>query len=319
MAGSRQSSKNGKRKGKRRKIIVSLFLVFLFVLLGAATYFYYEYSQALNKAKTDTDTAVPTEEIEFNGVENPLGKVNVLLLGVDAREGEEVSRTDTIMIAQYDPETKKSKLVSLMRDSYVEIPGYKKHKLNSAFTYGGTELLRQTIYENFAIDLQYYALIDFKGFTKMIDAAFPNGIEINVEKAMSKNIGVKLKPGLQELHGKELLGYVRYRNDAQGDFGRVERQQKVIKQLTNEVVSIQGVMKLPTMIGTIQPYIFTNIERSLLLSIGTAFLSNENRNLQTLRIPQDGSYQDKRYPGAGLVLDLDIEKNKAALQDFLGK
>jgi len=315
MADSRKSSKGGKRKSKKRKFIVSMFLGVLLILMGAAAYLYYEYSQALNKAEMDTD--LPTEEIEFNGVEDPLGKVNVLLLGVDAREGEEISRTDTIMIAQYNPETKKSKIVSLMRDSYVEIPSHEKHKLNSAFTYGGTELLRQTIYENFGVDMQYYALIDFKGFTKMIDAAFPAGIEINVEKAMSKNIGVKLKPGLQQLHGKELLGYVRYRNDAQGDFGRVERQQKVIKQLTNEVASIQGVMKLPTMIGTVQPYISTNMERSLLLSIGTAFLSNENRNLQTLRIPQDGTYQDKRYPGAGLVLDLDIEKNKEALQDFL--
>lgn len=315
MAGSRKSSKGGKRKSKRQKVIVAMFLGFLLILIGAAAYLYYDYSQAFKKAEVETD--LPTEEIEFNGVEDPLGKVNVLLLGVDAREGEEVSRTDTIMVAQYDPETKKSKIVSLMRDSYVKIPGHEKHKLNSAFTYGGTELLRQTIYENFGVDMQYYALIDFKGFTKMIDAAFPVGIEINVEKAMSKNIGVKLKPGLQKLHGKELLGYVRYRNDAQGDFGRVARQQKVIKQLTNEVTSIKGVMKLPAMIGTVQPYISTNLEKTLLLSIGTAFLSNENRNIQNLRIPQDGTYQNKRYPGAGLVLDLDIEKNSEALRNFL--
>lgn len=310
-----RKEKHGKQKKKKGKIIGSIFLILFLLAGGAAAYLYNDYNKALEKSKAETDLS--QKDIEFNGVEDIKGKVNVLLLGVDAREEGEQARTDTIMIAQYDPDQKKTKLVSLMRDSYVEIPGHGKQKLNAAFVLGGTELVRQTIKENFDIDLQYYSMIDFKGFTKMIDAAFPEGIEINVEKAMSKNIGVSLQPGLQKLNGKELLGYVRYRHDARSDFGRVERQQTAIKKIADEVSSVQGVMKLPAMFGTIQPYIATNMEKTKLLSIGTSFLTSSDREIESFTIPQEGMYQNKRYPNAGLVLELDLERNKQALHEFM--
>ncbi len=88
------------------------------------------------------------------GVKDENGRINILLLGVDSR-GEEKSRTDSMMIAQVDPKTNETKIVSLMRDMYVQIPGYKGYKLNTAFYLGGPELLRQTIKENFGIDVQY--------------------------------------------------------------------------------------------------------------------------------------------------------------------
>lgn len=245
-----------------------------------------------------------------------MGKVNILLLGVDSR-GEEKSRTDTIMIAQYDSEKQTAKIVSLMRDIYVEIPDHKNYKINTAYFLGGPELLRQTIKRNFDIDIHYYAVIDFKGFESVIDTLAPHGIEMNVEKKMSKNIGVVLQPGLQDLNGKQLLGYSRFRDDAQGDFGRVNRQQKVLNALKDKIISVNGVAKLPKLVGTIQPYIDTNLEGIDRLAILKDFFLNPPDNIETLRIPVDKSYTPGSYEHAGSVLEIDFEKNKQAIDQFL--
>ncbi|MDQ1000794.1 anionic cell wall polymer biosynthesis LytR-Cps2A-Psr (LCP) family protein [Neobacillus niacini] len=110
--------KNKKKKFKYKK----LSLVFLVLLLGLSGYIYFQYSQGLQQASgKSTVSSDETVKTEFNGAKKEkMDKVNILLLGVDSR-GEEQSRTDTIMIAQYDPENHKAKLVSLMRDIYVEI------------------------------------------------------------------------------------------------------------------------------------------------------------------------------------------------------
>jgi polyisoprenyl-teichoic acid--peptidoglycan teichoic acid transferase len=240
------------------------------------------------------------------------------LIGSDAR-GKEASRSDTIMIASYNPDTESYKLTSIMRDTYVEIPGHGMNKINAAFALGGPELLRQTIKDNFDVSLQYYSIVDFEGFVRLIDEAFPEGVEVNVEKQMSKGIGVTLEPGVQRLDGKHLLGYVRFRQDAVGDFGRVERQQSVIKEVGKEFASIQTLPKLPKLVGVVTPFINTNMDTGDILSMGKGLISKDNRDIETMRIPVEGSYEDQRVSGAGAVLAIDLEANRQALEEFLAK
>ncbi len=230
----------------------------------------------------------------FQGETNKKDAVNVLLLGSDSR-GEEQARTDTIMVAHYNPKTHQVKLISLMRDMYVTVPGYGKQKLNAAFTYGGPELLRETIKENFGLDLHYYAIVDFKGFEKVVDLLVPNGIEVDIPYEMSDGIDMTLEKGTQQLHGKELLGYVRFRQDRLSDFGRVQRQQEVISKLKEEAVGLHSVVKLPELLDLLNTYIDTNIDTSTLLTIGKDILTNKSGEIDTLRIPEDGSFQNKRY------------------------
>ncbi|WP_106497242.1 LCP family protein [Lentibacillus sp. Marseille-P4043] len=307
-----------KRRKLRRKRVLLLVLITIFTLvIGTFGYAYWQYKSALKASLAEVGDDNESET-EFHGVKDKFGNVNVLLIGVDSR-GEKHSRSDAIMIAQYNQDTKTPKLVSIMRDSYVNIPGHGMNKINAAEAFGGPELLRQTIKENFDVDVQYYALIDFKGFTKMIDKAFPDGIEIDVEKQMSKEIGVTLSPGVQTLNGKELLGYVRFRKDAQGDFGRVNRQQVVLKTLADNVVSFSGITQVPRMVGTIQPYIDTNVDKKLILSVATSFISDDN-SIQSFRIPVENGYRNARVMIGGYnsaVLELDLEKNRSALNDFL--
>ena len=252
----------------------------------------------------------------FKGEENKIDEINVLLLGSDSR-GEEQARTDTIMVAHYNPKTHQVKLISLMRDMYVTVPGYSQQKLNAAFAYGGPELLRETIQGNLGIDLHYYAMIDFQGFEKAVDLLVPNGIEVDIPYKMSDGIGMTLEKGQQQLYGKELLGYVRFRQDRLSDFGRVQRQQEVISKLMEEAVGLHSVMKLPELLDLLHTYIDTNIDTSTLLAIGKDILTNKNEEIETLRIPEDGSFENKRYEGHGEVLETDLPQNKEAIKRFL--
>ncbi|RBP08097.1 LCP family protein [Rossellomorea aquimaris] len=304
---SRLDRKSKKKKRGRKVILILLLLIFS--LLGYAAFQFYSGYKMAGDDKLQ-------EDYKFNGVKDKNGKVNVLLLGVDSR-GEEKSRTDTMMLAQIDPKTNETKLVSFMRDIYVEIPGYQNYKLNTAFYLGGPELLRKTIKQNFDIDIQYFMVVDFKGFEQSVDVLAPEGIEMDVEKAMSENIGVSLQPGVQTLNGKELLGYARFRADAEGDFGRVERQQKVINALKDEVLSIGGVTKLPKMAGSIQPYIQTNMSKLDQISIAKDILLSNSSDMDKLTIPVEGSYGFGSYSGVGSVLDINFEENIQALKDFL--
>lgn len=302
-----------KRKRKRK------ILLFLFILLigGGFAYSYLQYHQGVTQSLQNVETPIDQKKYEFNGDKDQYGGTNILLLGSDSR-GEETARTDTIMVAQYHPEKGTYKLMSIMRDAYVDIPGHGKNRINTAFANGGPELLRETIKENFDIDIKYYAIVDFEGFVQLIDEAFPEGVEIDVEKKMEKKIGVTLEPGLQKLDGEHLLGYVRFRNDAVGDFGRVERQQKAIKQIGDQLTSIGTIPKLPKLLGVVTPFINTNMNTADIMYIGKDFLSKENRNIDTLRIPVDGAWNDATIHGAS-VLSIDLEKNKAAIHDFLTK
>ncbi|MFD1737802.1 LCP family protein [Bacillus salitolerans] len=316
---SRQNRLQSKRR-KRRIWIISTILFFFISAIAFAIYEFRSGYLLANDGEEELGGESSNKE-NFQGVSEDSGKLNVLLLGVDSR-GEKKSRTDTIMVAQYDMEARTVKLISIMRDTYVEIPGYKNQKINAAYFYGGTELLRQTIQKNFGIDLEYYSIVDFKGFTKIVDTLAPDGIQVNVKKRMryrdgAGTINIDLHPGEQYLDGKQVLDYARFRNDREGDFGRVERQQEVITKLKDELLSLKGIMKIPRLLGTLTPFLETNMSQMKLVDLGTEFFIHPVEDIETLRIPVDDSYKNKNYSHAGAVLEIDFEKNREAINHFL--
>ncbi|NHM31715.1 LCP family protein [Neobacillus terrae] len=310
---SERHENKGKKKRKAWKVILLLLLLIIGCVLA---YAYYQYKQGINQSMKKIGGTTKLETYKFEGQKDQYGNTNILLMGSDAR-GKERSRSDTIMIASYNQDKGTYKLTSIMRDSYVEIPGYGKHKINSAFASGGPELMRQTIKENFDIDLQYYAILDFEGFVQVIDEAFPNGVEINVEKKMAAYVDPPLEPGLQKLDGRHLLSYVRFRHDRIGDFGRVQRQQEVIQKLGEQMTSFTVIPKLPKLIGIISPYINTNMQSTDILFMAKNYFTQGKENIPTLRIPVDNSFTEPRISGEGAVLKIDVEKNKEALHQFI--
>ncbi|WP_264806252.1 LCP family protein [Cytobacillus sp. NCCP-133] len=249
-------------------------------------------------------------------------KMNLLLIGVDSR-GEEDSRSDAILLASYEPSGESIKLVSLMRDSYVKIPDYTYtySKLNHAYYMGGKELLKETIENNFGVEIDHTAVIDFQGFVKMLDAIAPNGIEVNVTSAMIKDMGLNLEPGKQKLKGNDLLSYVRFRHDGQSDFGRVDRQQEILISLKDQVMdefsTPAGIARFPEVISQAMKYVETDLKLEEVLSLGASFLVNPITDIETLRVPVSDSYENKTYEHAGAVLQLNFKENTEALKQFL--
>ncbi|MDQ0255415.1 LCP family protein required for cell wall assembly [Evansella vedderi] len=306
----------------RKKIFLLISLVIILTGLITVVWAQNDYNKAreesLRNIEESGGTVPSNEEIEFNASEEDLDYINVLLVGLD--DEEDVARTDTIMIAQYRPDEGEAKLVSLMRDTYVTIPGHGNNKINASFALGGLELLRQTIWENFKIDLHYYAQVNFDSFERIVDTLAPDGIEVDVARRMfyqSGSLTIDFQPGLQTMSGEEALKYVRFRSDFENDFGRVRRQQQVLSILKDEVLSISGVRRIPQLLGAIEPYIQTNVGTQDMLSYGRDLFLNSVDEIETLTIPVEGGYWDETYQHAGAVLELDWEKNRQALHEFL--
>lgn len=308
----RQSLHRKKKKKKLRKLPF-IILALEIILAAFVGYAIHGYNSGINYAKKQGKSL---KMHKFNGAVKNDGKATIMILGADKEQGG-ISRTDSIMIAQYDYIHKKMKIMSVMRDIYADIPGNGQHKINSAYSIGGPELLRQSLKKNLDIDPEYYAILDFTGFEKMIDELQPNGVPIDVEKDMSKNIGVSLKKGHHRLNGKELLGYARFRHDEEGDFGRVRRQQQVMQALKKELVTPSTLFKLPKVAGILRGYLNTNMSDSTLIKTGTNFGVRGDHNVKTLTLPVKGSYSDLQTPEDGSALKIDKEKNKEEARKFL--
>ncbi|RVT62808.1 LytR family transcriptional regulator [Niallia taxi] len=254
------------------------------------------------------------KDYDFLPTEPQLGEINILLIGSDSR-GEEHARSDTLMVAHYNSNTNNIKLASIMRDTYVEVPEHGLQKINSAFAFGGPELVRKTLKENFDLDVNYYAIVDFTGFSKLVDIIAPDGIQVDIPYEMSYGIGTVLKPGNQVLHGKDLLGYVRFRHDRLSDFGRVARQQEVMSKLKEQAISVHTIYNLPKIIGLSTPYIDTNLDTPSLLSLSKGLIMNGSEGLDSIRIPVQDSYEND-VVNVGAVLKTDLDINKAAIKSF---
>ncbi|RDI43106.1 LytR family transcriptional attenuator [Falsibacillus pallidus] len=247
--------------------------------------------------------------------------ITILILGSDQRN-EEAARSDSIMLTRYDPERNQMKVVSIMRDSYMNIPGYGYSKINHAYSWGGKDLMKETIEKNFGIKINHVALINFEGFTKLIDELIPEGIKVNVSPEMIKYFHWNMNPGEHNLHSQELLQYVRFRHDGNNDFGRVDRQQEVISKIKDKVMEKmqkgKGVSTMLSMIRSGKEVVETDISFPNMIEYGMNIMLHPIQDVQSLRIPVNKSFNDKMTDHAGLVLQYDEKLNKAALQQFLG-
>ena len=304
----KRRTRHKKKKLRKGRLFFTLIIL---LLLGIGIYSYFQYQKGLQLA---AETKLPEAEFEADEAHKTIK--NYLIIGVDSR-GEEESRSDTMMVLSWNQDTNDLKLVSFMRDIYADIPGYKSYKLNTAYYLDGVQLLKDTLNSMFDIPIHHYALIDFKSFESLIDILAPNGIEMDVEKDMSAFIGVSLSKGEQHLNGQELLGYARFRHDSEGDFGRVERQQKVIDALKDELLSPSNMNNLPKLIGAAQGYITTDLTTSEEIKTVLALAVGGKVDIEKMTIPVEGSYTYQSYRHAGDVIEIDVDMNKRQLQNFL--
>lgn len=302
-----------KKKPKKQKKhrFVRCLITFLIVCIGYSGISFFVGQQV---AKSDSASVQPET---FNGMTAADGSHNILLIGNDSREGE-TARADTIMVLQLDGPAKKPKLISFMRDTLVTIPGVGDNKINAAYAYGGAELVRTTLSQNFGIETSYYTTVDFQTFEKVIDTLFPSGVKIDAEKDMSKNLEVAIKQGPQKMDGLTLLQYARFRMDEEGDFGRVRRQQQVMNAVFSQVKNPISLLKLPYAVGKVMGYASTDLSMGFLLK-NTLSIAKGAAGVDRLSVPVEGSWSYGETYEAGSVLVVDTEMNRQAIQQFLSK
>jgi len=251
-----------------------------------------------------------SETVVKKGEELPVKRLNVLLLGIDARPGEKDARTDSIILVSIDRETKKIAMVSVPRDTLVEIPGHGQEKINSANVYGGAELARQTVEDLLDVEIPYYVKTNFDGFQDIVDTL--GGVEINVERKMYyPPEKINLKPGFQKLDGFNALGYVRFRHDALGDIGRTERQQKFLSALAKEMLQARAIIKAPLLIPKLMGAVDTNLGMKDALFLAKAASNLDSGNIVTATLP--GIFYN--YKG-GSYWKIDEEKATVVLNDL---
>lgn len=309
----KKEKKLKKNKKKRRFSWFKRITLVLVVLLVLAVGFFFK-----GKFYAENDHSLPKEGIEtFNGMKSANGANNILILGSDTR-GEDTGRADTIMVLQLDGPSKKPKLISFMRDTFVDIPGYDANKINSAYALGGADLVRQTLAENFNIQCRYYAKVDFQSFEKIIDSMFPKGVKIDAEKTLNLD-GVDIAQGRQKMDGHTLLQYSRFRMDQEGDFGRVRRQQQVMTAVMGQLKNPLVLIHTPESLGRLVGYMSTDIPTIFMLKNAPTLMLKGSGGIESLTVPVEGSWSNVEYDYAGSVLQIDQEMNETAVQTFLGQ
>lgn len=276
----------------------------------------------------------PETESRFNQIElkpeykppewTGTDRVNILLLGGDERglrEGE-VARSDSMLVASFDPVTKQVHLFSVLRDTYVSIPGHGKDRINAAMAIGRPELAMKTVGELLDLDIQYYVYVDFQGFIKLVDAI--GGIDFYVEKDMrytdnadGNQYDINLKKGQQHLDGEKALQYVRFRYDALSDYTRTERQRNFLKAVANKMQTAWNLVRLPEVLASISPYVETNISPQDMLKLAT--LGYKSHQAGSAQIPPMELLREETIDGSSVITIRDEEALKRFVQETLAK
>ena len=202
-------------------------------------------------------------------VENDLGYV--LIMGVDRRDGD-VGRSDTLMLAAVDEEQSRATLLSIPRDTRVEVGTYGYDKINHAYAFGGHEMTLAAVEKIVGVPVTHYVLIDTSAFERIVDAV--GGVDINVEKRMhyedprddNGGLVIDLQPGEQHMTGAQAIQYVRYR-DGEGDIGRIARQQHFMRALLAQFLSPQVIPRLAAVVDEVKNAVETELSTRQLLTL----------------------------------------------------
>jgi LCP family protein required for cell wall assembly len=222
------------------------------------------------------------------------GKKNVVVMGCDIRK-DDVGRSDTLFVVMLDKSKKNAALLSVPRDTRVQIKGHGWDKINSAFAYGGHKLTQETVQDFLGIKLHNYVVVDFQGFKDLVDVI--GGVDINVEKRMYyydpyANFEIDLRPGKQHMDGKTAMQYVRYR-DEEGDIGRIRRQQKFIMALYQQIASKNIIAKMPGVSKQIMSMIKTDLSLKEMMELGKVMHDMlEKDGLKMSMVPGEPKYID---------------------------
>jgi len=268
-----------RRKPRWKRILLALLLFGLVSAWGASTFFR------------------PESDGRNNAGETASQPLNILVLGlVDEKHPNSDSLSnpsdtiilDTIMLVSVSARNSQIGFLSLPRDTRVNIPGHGMDKLGNAYAYGGTGLVIRTVSDFTGLPISYYLTINWQGFVDIVNIL--GGVDLYVDKDMNyedprSGLKISLTKGFQHLDGEKAGEYVRYQNDDLGDIGRIQRQQRLVKVLSQEAFKLANVIKFPAILATIGEHVDTNIPLSLLVKEARDMKANLPGQVKTEMLP----------------------------------
>lgn len=263
--------KKNDKKGGSKKIAIAV-VVIIVIILGIIAGFIYNKVSKVNFVKIDEGNLA---------IENKTGYRNIALLGVDTRDMNSLdgSRSDAIIIVSINEQTKNVNLISVYRDSYVDVQGHGLTKVTHAYAYGGPELALNTLNRNLDLDISEFVTVNFEIVADVVDLV--GGIDIDIDKSelsqmnkyiedTSKNVGRKANKitsaGKQHLDGIQAVTYARIRKTAGGDYKRTERMRTVLTEVFEKAKKMDA-GKLNELANKVLPQVQTNIGLSEVISL----------------------------------------------------
>ncbi|MGV3464430.1 MAG: LCP family protein [Heyndrickxia sp.] len=280
-----------------RKFMIIIASIVVILILGIGGYAYYVYHSVKETAEQMHEPIVNEEPPpEVNIPANPK-PISILLMGVDQRKGDP-GRTDTLIVITLNPKKEKMVMVSIPRDTRTEIIGKgKMDKINHAYAFGGTKMSVDTV-ENFVgVPMNYYIRVNMKALKELVDAVggitVQNDIDWYDEGYYKK--GYHFKKGKITLNGPQSLGYVRMRHlDPKGDFGRNERQRKVITAIIHKAVNISSVTRISDILHALGKNVKTNMTFDEMMNIQKNYRDSQ-KNITQYEVQGKGERMNGIY------------------------
>jgi len=250
--------------------------------------------------------------------------VNILVMGIDkvpgvADSSEEIfsGRSDTMLLLRIDPSDNTVNLLSIPRDTQVEIPGIGVTKINQANASGGPALARQVVTNTMnGIEVDRYVRVSTNAFRELVDLL--GGVEVYVPERMSyvdntQKLKIDLAQGWQTLNGDQAEQFARFRHDNFGDIGRVQRQQTLIKAMRSKLASPLVLPRVPSLIAMMQKYIDTNLSVEEMLALVNFGVKLEKDDFKMVMLPGRFSTPDEF---AASYWIMDPQKRDRVMQDY---
>lgn len=287
-----------KKKSKRKRIALvafALVAVLAFAGVGAAWAYLTQLDSAMHEGLNDDalDSLAVTD--------SPTDPFYMLLIGVDKSEAREAEggwgnyRTDSIILARVDPQDKTVTMISVPRDTRVNIEGYGEQKINAAYAFGGPALAIDTVSELAGVEINHYAEVDFEGFQHVVDAL--GGVEVDVPMEINDDMaGGYVPAGQQTLNGEQALILCRSRHayDAYGDGDsmRAANQRLVLSAIMHKVMN-SDVATLTNTVSTLSEYVTTDFSAASIVGLAQSMIGIDvDKNVYTAAVPTESSYEN---------------------------
>lgn len=271
------------------------------------------------KALAGLDDAVAGVAVAAGADKAPLAPLTILVMGVDARPGEAIDigvRPDALGVLRLDPVSGACRLLSVPRDTRADLPGYGQSKVNHALAVAGVPYQRQVVVKLLGLEIDRFVLVDFGAVEAVVDLV--GGITLDVPEAFTAANGLVFAAGDQRLDGRQVLAYVQYRGGPDGDLGRIERQQQVLRALLPQLADLDIAPTIRQLLPVLSDHVRMDLSPVELVSLGQRFRSSctsETLAVETLA-GTTATFDDPlvQQPLSYLVVsDEEIERQRAWL------